>query len=84
VRIGRRRNQTPCNRAGCEEHGDEEQATAEEDGREEAVLALTDAVAEHTDEPQEGDAGKRQQLQAECNRPSLAVVGDPIACILRS
>jgi hypothetical protein len=35
----------------------------QEHGREKPVLALADPVAEHPDEPQEGDAGERNQVQ---------------------
>ena len=46
-----------------EQDGHEEQSAAEEDGREEAVLALTDLVPDDSDEPQEHDPGERRQVQ---------------------
>jgi hypothetical protein len=47
-----------------EEEGHEEQAAAEEHGREEAVLALTDLVADDGDEPQEHDPRERREVHA--------------------
>ena len=37
----------------------------------------TDAIAQHADEPQEGDAGERQELQAQGHGLAPVVVVDP-------
>ena len=55
-----------------EEHAQEEQPATQEDRGEQPVLDLADLFAHHADEPQEGDAGERHQIQAEPNQgPSL-------------
>ncbi len=48
---------------GGEQESHEEQPAAEEDGREEPVLALPDLVTDDRDEPQEHDPGERRQVQ---------------------
>ena len=74
----------PCARVpgdggGHEQHGDEQQAAAQEHGREEAVLAAADPVPDHPDEPQEGDAGERDQVQRDGHRGSPPRIGQPLA-----
>ena len=59
-----------------EQDGHEEQAAAEEDGREEAVLALPDLVADDRDEPQEHDPGERRQVQPADERREVLARGE--------
>jgi hypothetical protein len=61
-------------RAG-EQHGEEQQAAAEEDRREQPVLDVAQLVTHHPDEPQEGDAGERDQLQGPPDQPAAGLVG---------
>jgi pyruvate-formate lyase-activating enzyme len=56
-----------------------ERAAAQEHGREEAILALTDPVPEHSDEPQESDPGERDEVQCDGHRGSAPGVGEPCA-----
>ena len=55
--LGRCGDEAGGDGTGGEGHGDEEQPAAEEHGGEEAVLAVSDPVADRADEPQEGDPG---------------------------
>ena len=48
-----------------EQHRQEEQSAAQENGGEEAVLDRADLLADHPDEPQEGDACERHQVQTQ-------------------
>ena len=50
------------------------EAAAEEHRREKPVLPFAEAIAEHADEPQKGDAGERDQVQGKETRrfPSSA------------
>ena len=62
-RSRRRREQPACYRRGHKKHGHEQQAAAQEHRREKPVLALADAIPEHADEPEEGDARERDEIQ---------------------
>ena len=48
-----------------EQHREEEQAAAQEDGGEQPVLHVTDLVAHHADEPEERDPRERHEVQAQ-------------------
>ena len=50
---------------GREQHRHEEQAATQEHGCEELVLVGADMSPDHGDEPKEGDAGKRRQVEAD-------------------
>ena len=50
--VTHREHQPTGNRAGGEQHGDEEESAAQEHRRKEAVLGLPDPVADHSDEPE--------------------------------
>src|SRR5271166_6520236 len=63
-RSGRRLRDQPAGKgASDEQQGHEQQAAAEEHRREEPVLPLPYPVSHDPDEPQEGDAGERHQVQ---------------------
>ena len=46
-----------------EQHGEEQKPAAEKDRGEEAVFKLSQAVAQHADEPSKGNAGEWYQVQ---------------------
>jgi hypothetical protein len=50
---------------GDEQHRHEEQAAAQEHRGEQAVLAIADQVPDDGDEPQEGNAGERGEIDAD-------------------
>jgi hypothetical protein len=58
-----------------EQHGQEEQPAAQEDGGEQAVLGRAQLVAEHTDKPEERDAGERHQVETEPDQVSTLGIG---------
>ena len=53
------------NGRGDEQHGHEQQPAPQEDGCEEPVLGVADAIAEHRDEPQKGDPRERHKTERE-------------------
>ena len=66
---------------GGEQHRQEQQAAPEKYGGEKAILKLGEPVAQHADKPQEGDTGKRHQVQR--NRDRSRVGGKPRARLER-
>jgi hypothetical protein len=50
---------------------------AQEYGGEEPVLALTDAIADDSNEPEEGHPRERHEVQGQDDLPSPARVGEP-------
>ena len=58
-----------------EQHGQEEQAAAEEDGGEQTVLDDADLLAHDPDEPEEGDAGERDEMEADADLLPPGCVG---------
>jgi uncharacterized membrane protein len=77
VRVGRRLtlelysgNQRAGTGRSGKEHRGEEQAAAEEDGREEAIFALAEVAPDRSDEPDEGDPGKGNEEQSDERYPA--------------
>ena len=58
-------NQSPHGRRGDEHHAQEKKAAPEEDRGEELVFLLPQAIAQHAEEPEEGNAGEGQEAQGE-------------------
>ena len=78
------RRATPCgpeepagDRAGHEEHRDEQQARSEEHGGEEPVLGRADPIPYCTDEPQEREAGVRDEIERDHDGPVPCRIVEP-------
>jgi len=77
----RRRSDAAGHRSRGEQHGEEEQPTAEEHGGKEPVFVLPEAVAHHADE--QGKQCLRTATGSELLR-WIAVSSEPLARILRT
>ena len=77
-----REHQTAGDRAGGEQHGDEQQSAAQEHRREQPILTLADPVTNHADEPEERNTGERQQVQGENHSIAFALAGEPRTGVL--
>ena len=71
----------PATAAAGEQHGKKQEPAAEEHGGKKTVFVGPDPVAQHTNEPQEGNACERQQVQSETD--GFPAMGNPRPCILR-
>jgi hypothetical protein len=67
---------------GDEDHRDEEQAAAEEHGREEPVLAVADEVPDRGDAPEESDAGEGREVDTD-ERDAAGVLAEVEVADLR-
>ena len=81
-------NLTAAMRAPLAAGGDEEdrhgqQVAAQEDGGEEAILAVADQVADDGDEPQEGDAGERGEVDPDERDPAGVLFEVEVADLCR-
>jgi hypothetical protein len=71
------RDQPPGEGGSDEQHGHEQQATAQEHGSEEPILLLPYPVPHHADEPQEGNASEWHQVQRDDNRAAASGIRQP-------
>ena len=67
VGIGSGEQRQQAGRGDCadEQHRQEEQPAAQKDCGEQPILHVAELLADDADEPQEGDPGKRHQLEAQ-------------------
>ena len=65
------------NEQGRQEH----EAAPQEHRGEEAIFLRTEAVTQHADEPQKGDAGERNEVQRQRHAPGA--IGQPGARVQR-
>jgi hypothetical protein len=75
ARSGERRHQAGRGARADEQHRYEEQPAAEKDRGEQAILDRAELVADDTDEPQEGDAGKRHEVEAQPDESTPMPIG---------
>ncbi len=71
----------PMMAAAEKQHGEIQQPGAEKHRSEETILLLAEPVAQHADEPQERDTGKRNEVQRKCDLPRIG--GEPCARLQR-
>ena len=81
---GEHRQQPAGENRSDEQHRQEEQPTAQEDGGEQAILDAAELIADDADEPQEGNACKRNQVQAQPDEAtSLRICLERLQRVLR-
>ena len=76
VRLLQHQDQAGRDRGPGEEQGQEEQPAAHEDRREQAVLDVSQLLADHPDEPQERDPGEGHELETEPDQLATVTVGE--------
>jgi len=77
-------NERAAGGRGREEHRHEEDAASEHDGSKEAIFLRAEVARDRGDEPEEGDTGKRDHVQADYGNLDALVVEVEVRDLLRA